>query len=84
MISCPECDAVLDIEPKGLEEGDTLSCEECGASLVVTAIDPELEIELDDDDEDDEEGFDDEFDEDDEDGEEDEEEEAEDEDADWH
>ena len=58
MISCPECDAVLDFEESGLVEGDSLSCEECGASLVVVATDPEIEIEVEDDDLDDDEDFD--------------------------
>jgi alpha-aminoadipate carrier protein LysW len=83
MISCPECDAVLEVEEHGLEAGDTLSCEECGASLVVVTTDPELELavetegNLDDDDE-----LDDELDDEAEDEEEADEEE--DEDEDWH
>ena len=47
MISCPECDAVLEVAENGLEEGDTVSCEECGASLVVISTDPTLELEVD-------------------------------------
>jgi len=27
MLSCPECDAVLDVAEKELEEGGTISCE---------------------------------------------------------
>jgi len=50
MISCPECDAILEFEGSELAEGDTVNCEECGASLVVVATDPEIELEVDDED----------------------------------
>ena len=84
MIICPECDAVLEIEENGLEEGDTVSCEECGANLVVVSTDPTLEVEVESEgDLDDDEEFDDELDDEDADDEEDDEEE-EDEEEDWH
>lgn len=77
MVTCPLCDAVIDVDEEDLDEGDPLSCDECGASLRVVGVDPlELESEDDDDDEDDED-FDD-FDED-----EDEEDEEEEEEEDW-
>lgn len=65
MVNCPICDAVLDVEEDELDEGDTLSCDECGATLTVTSTTP-LDIEAADDEEDDEddEDFDDDFDED--------------------
>ncbi len=44
MITCPVCDAEIDLDEDELEEGDTLSCEECGAELRVVGIDP-LELE---------------------------------------
>ncbi|MCS7315091.1 MAG: hypothetical protein RMI94_07895 [Bryobacterales bacterium] len=44
MITCPVCDAEIDLEEDELDEGDTLSCEECGAELRVVGIDP-LELE---------------------------------------
>ncbi len=72
MINCPACDAVIDVDEDELDEGDPLSCDECGASLRVVSVGP-VELESDDDDED-EDDFDD-FDEDDEDEEEEEEEE---------
>jgi alpha-aminoadipate carrier protein LysW len=79
MVSCPSCDAPIDVEEEELDEGDVLSCDECGASLKVASVTP-LEIESDKDDPDEEEDFD--FDEDeDEDEDEEEEEEAEEE---WH
>ena len=46
MLSCPECDAVLDVAETELEEGDTISCEECGANLVVVTTDPAIELEV--------------------------------------
>ncbi|MDX2150755.1 MAG: hypothetical protein SFV54_08465 [Bryobacteraceae bacterium] len=71
MVKCPQCDSAIDVEEEDLDEGDILSCDECGASLTVAGLDPlELESE-DDDEEDDDEDFD-EFDEDEEEEEEDE------------
>lgn len=73
MVSCPKCDAAIDVEEEELDEGDVLSCDECGASLTVTSVNPvELESE---DAEDEEEDYDYDEDEDDEDEEDDEEEE---------
>jgi alpha-aminoadipate carrier protein LysW len=80
MVNCPNCDSVVDVEEDELDEGDTLTCEECGATISVTSVDP-IEVELEDDDDDDEDDEDFDFDED-EDEDEDEEEE-EDEEEDW-
>jgi len=44
MVTCPVCDAEIDIEEDELDEGDTLSCDECGAELRVAGVDP-LELE---------------------------------------
>lgn len=75
MVNCPKCDAVLDVEEEDLDEGDVLSCDECGASLNVSSTSPlEIKSADDDDDDDDDEDFDD-FDE--------EDEEEEEEDEDW-
>ncbi len=75
-INCPKCDAALDVEEDELDEGDTLSCDECGATLIVSGVSPtELKAEDDDDDFDDED--DDDFDD------EDEDEDEEEEDEDW-
>ena len=75
MATCPECE-FDEIETADFEEGDTLSCPECGKNLVLTGAD-EVEIadedeDLDDDDEDedDEEEAEDEDDDDDDDDEE--------------
>jgi ribonuclease E len=51
MATCPECD-FDEIETADYEEGDTLSCPECGKNLVLTGAD-DVEI-ADDEDEDDE------------------------------
>ena len=42
---CPECDNPLDIDEDEVEEGDTLTCDECGADLEVVTVDP-LEVAL--------------------------------------
>jgi alpha-aminoadipate carrier protein LysW len=56
MVNCPNCDAVIDVDEDELDEGDTLTCDECGADLSVTGLDPlELETEEDEDEEEEEE-----------------------------
>ncbi len=58
MVLCPECDTDLDIEEDDMEEGDVVSCSECGSDFEVVTINP-LELnkveEEEDDDEDEEE-----------------------------
>jgi alpha-aminoadipate/glutamate carrier protein LysW len=49
MATCPECE-YDEIDTEDFEEGDTLSCPECGKSLVLVGAD---EVELADDDDDD-------------------------------
>jgi alpha-aminoadipate carrier protein LysW len=59
MVTCPKCQGAIDIDEEDVDEGDTLSCDECGADLKVVSTDPlELESaeEVEDEDED-EEGF---------------------------
>lgn len=84
MITCPMCDAVLDVEEDELDEGDELTCEECGQTILVKSTDPlELKGESDAEEDDDEE-FDYDEDEEDEDDDEDEEDgEDEEEEEDW-
>jgi lysine biosynthesis protein LysW len=53
MVNCPKCDAVIDVDEEELDEGDALTCEECGANLNVSGVSP-LELSPDDDDDDDE------------------------------
>ena len=40
MVTCPACDAVLDVEEEELDEGDELTCDECGETLTVSSTDP--------------------------------------------
>jgi alpha-aminoadipate carrier protein LysW len=54
MVKCPVCDGAIDIDEEDVDEGDTLSCDECGADLRVTGTDP-LEMESADDVEDEDE-----------------------------
>ena len=51
MATCPECE-FDEIDTEDFDEGDTLSCPECGKSLVLLAAD-ELEVADADEDEDD-------------------------------
>ncbi len=40
MPSCPECDSDLDVEMDEVEEGDVISCEECGTEFEVVGVEP--------------------------------------------
>ena len=60
MVNCPLCEGVVDVEEEDLDEGDVISCDECGATLTVSSVDPlELASADDDDDDGDDEDFDD-------------------------
>jgi len=39
-IRCPACDGVIDVDEEDVDEGDTISCDECGADLRVVSTDP--------------------------------------------
>ena len=39
-IKCPACDGVIDVDEEDVDEGDTISCDECGADLRVVSTDP--------------------------------------------
>ena len=56
MVHCPECDTDMDFEEDEVDEGETVSCTECGSEFEVVSTNPlELSrISDDDDDEDDE------------------------------
>lgn len=61
MALCPECDADIDVSEFDVDEGDVVSCAECGANLVVVSLQPfELDVAPDEDD-DDEDSEDDDF-----------------------
>jgi alpha-aminoadipate carrier protein LysW len=44
MVTCPKCEAAIDIDEEDVDEGDSISCDECGADLKVVSTDP-LELE---------------------------------------
>ena len=44
MVTCPKCQGAIDIDEEDVDEGDTLSCDECGEDLKVVSTDP-LELE---------------------------------------
>jgi len=75
MLKCPKCGGAIDVEEDDVEEGDAISCDECGADLRVAGINP-LEVESTEDLDEEEEGDEDFL-------EDDEEEEEEEEDEDW-
>lgn len=54
MVTCPECDAKIDLDEDELDEGDLITCDECGAEMRVLGLDP-LELEPTEDDEEEEE-----------------------------
>lgn len=37
---CPECESPLDIDTDDIEEGDAVTCDECGTEFEVVATDP--------------------------------------------
>lgn len=59
MVLCPECESDLDIEEDELDEGEVVSCTECGSDFEVVTVEP-LELTRISDDEDDEDDSDDE------------------------
>lgn len=59
MVTCPVCEGAIDVDEEDVDEGDSISCDECGADLKVVSTEP-LEIESAEEveeDEDSEEGF---------------------------
>jgi alpha-aminoadipate/glutamate carrier protein LysW len=40
MVLCPECESDLDIEEDEVDEGDVVTCTECGSDFEVVAVDP--------------------------------------------
>jgi alpha-aminoadipate/glutamate carrier protein LysW len=38
--NCPECDNELDFQEDELEEGDMVSCDECGSEYEVVGVEP--------------------------------------------
>ena len=44
MVTCPVCEGTIDVDEEDVDEGDTISCDECGAALKVVGTAP-LELE---------------------------------------
>ena len=44
MVTCPKCEGAIDVDEDDVDEGDTISCDDCGATLKVLSTDP-LELE---------------------------------------
>ena len=44
MVTCPVCEGAIDVDEEDVDEGDTISCDECGADLKVVGTAP-LEVE---------------------------------------
>jgi len=40
MVLCPECESDLDVEEDELDEGEIISCTECGSDFEVVGIEP--------------------------------------------
>ena len=40
MVYCPECEFNLDIEEDDVDEGEIVSCPECGSDFEVTTLNP--------------------------------------------
>jgi alpha-aminoadipate carrier protein LysW len=40
MPNCPECENGLDIELDEVEEGDVITCDECGTEYEVVGVEP--------------------------------------------
>jgi alpha-aminoadipate/glutamate carrier protein LysW len=45
MPHCPECEALVDVDEEDVEEGEVVSCPECGVDLEVVNTNP-LELDL--------------------------------------
>jgi alpha-aminoadipate carrier protein LysW len=58
MVTCPVCNGAIDVDEEDVDEGDTVSCDECGAALRVAGTNPlELESAEDAEDEEDDDDF---------------------------
>jgi alpha-aminoadipate carrier protein LysW len=40
MVLCPECENDLDVEEDDLDEGEVVTCAECGTDFEVVGVDP--------------------------------------------
>ena len=40
MILCPECESNIDVDPEEMDEGEIVSCPECGIDFEVVTTEP--------------------------------------------
>jgi alpha-aminoadipate/glutamate carrier protein LysW len=40
MVLCPECESNLDVEEEEVDEGEVISCPECGTDFEVVTVSP--------------------------------------------
>ena len=40
MVLCPECETDLDVDPEEVDEGEIISCAECGSDFEVVTVTP--------------------------------------------
>ena len=40
MVTCPVCNGAIDVDEEDVDQGDSISCDECGAVLKVVSTDP--------------------------------------------
>ena len=60
MIVCPECESNIDVEEDEVDEGEIVSCPECGTDFEVVTTEPLELVRVAEEEEDEEEGGDDE------------------------
>ncbi len=56
MVLCPECESDLDVEEDELDEGEVVSCTECGTDFEVVTVEPLELARISDDEDEDEDG----------------------------
>jgi alpha-aminoadipate carrier protein LysW len=54
MVLCPECESEIDVDEDELDEGEVVSCSECGSDFEVVTVEPLELAPISDEDEDDE------------------------------
>jgi alpha-aminoadipate carrier protein LysW len=52
MILCPECESSIDVDQDEMEEGEIVSCSECGTDFEVVTTEPFELVRVEDEDED--------------------------------
>lgn len=40
MVLCPECESEIDVDEDELDEGEVISCTECGSDFEVVGVEP--------------------------------------------